>query len=54
MAVEEISNAWIIIIALLILAVIIGFYAIFRLSVERGPITSIIYYAFKWLLSPVI
>jgi len=50
---EGINMVWVIIIALMILIVMIGFYIYFRPSIEGGWLTGIIN-AIKSLLQPVV
>ena len=52
MAFEEITNmAWVIILALIILIVMIGFYVFFRPSVQGGWLSSI-FSTLKWFITP--
>jgi len=52
MAFEEgVDMAWLIIFAVIILLVMIGFYAFFRPGIQGGWISNIVS-AFKWLLNP--
>jgi len=50
---EEINMAWVIILALIILMVMIGFYLYFRPGVQGGWFSTIVE-AFKWLLTPPV
>jgi len=54
MAFEEgINMVFVLVLALAILIVMIGFYIYFRPSVQGGWISNLIN-AFKWLLTPIV